>query len=551
MARGESRNELSRLAGWMIDQLLPTRPRTSKHMTSKLGDLPVEVLQRIVSYVAAESIGRAAAAQLSLVSRRFADAAHLRIVQLRSAKSAEIFAEILSASRIAADRVRRLTFKVDEGSSTQESKTRRRKRGSTISPDQVARICDGLRYLEVLALRSVDLSALRRRQMAFTASLAQMHTLLVASPQPDEGASKAPHLNLHTLGMLVTALPSLRHLCVRGIRGSSASLRGVPPPSCCLVSLALYDLVDVTSAHLAWLLASTTREDSLRQLAFELFETARPAQWSAIKWALLPVREVYVTSPSANAIEKLPQHFPSLEAYHFCTTAPVNLDGLAASLPAKRRTRLYDHSSAREWDTAAAMLSNPINIPKWLAENGHLLAPPVGNKCIYDGGDFTVMLVGGPNSRNDYHLNETEASHAEWFYQYKGHMTLKVIDGAQVGGRVKTAEGLEAVSVTGGQFREITIGEGEMFLLPGNTPHNPCRYADTVGIVLERVRPKTAVDRLRWYCPNPEHGSPTIIREKSFECTDLGLQLKPLINEWMTNPELRVCPECGKQAEAK
>lgn len=46
-------------------------------------------------------------------------------------------------------------------------------------------------------------------------------------------------------------------------------------------------------------------------------------------------------------------------------------------------------------------------------------------------------------------------------------MTLKVIDGAQVGGRVKTAEGLEAVSVTGGQFREITIGEGEMFLLPG------------------------------------------------------------------------------------
>lgn len=350
MARGESRNELvpvGRLAGWMIDQLLPTRPRTSKHMTSKLGDLPVEVLQRIVSYVAAESIGRAAAAQLSLVSRRFADAAHLRIVQLRSAKSAEIFAEILSASRIAADRVRRLTFKVDEGSSTQESKTRRRKRGSTISPDQVARICDGLRYLEVLALRSVDLSALRRRQMAFTASLAQMHTLLVASPQPDEGASKAPHLNLHTLGMLVTALPSLRHLCVRGIRGSSASLRGVPPPSCCLVSLALYDLVDVTSAHLAWLLASTTREDSLRQLAFELFETARPAQWSAIKWALLPVREVYVTSPSANAIEKLPQHFPSLEAYHFCTTAPVNLDGLAASLPAKRRTRLYDHSSAR------------------------------------------------------------------------------------------------------------------------------------------------------------------------------------------------------------
>lgn len=57
----------------------------------------------------------------------------------------------------------------------------------------------------------------------------------------------------------------------------------------------------------------------------------------------------------------------------------------------------------------------------------------------------------------------------EWFYQYKGHMTLKVIDGAKVGERITTAEGLEAVSVEGGQFREITIGEGEMFLLPGES----------------------------------------------------------------------------------
>ncbi|KAB5593194.1 3-hydroxyanthranilate 3,4-dioxygenase [Ceratobasidium theobromae] len=189
-------------------------------------------------------------------------------------------------------------------------------------------------------------------------------------------------------------------------------------------------------------------------------------------------------------------------------------------------------------------LASPINFPKWLSENADRLKPPVNNFCLYQGDDFTVMVVGGPNERNDYHVNETEVfrstafpyrSHLsllqEWFYQHRGGMLLRVVDD--------------------GQFKDIRIEEGEMFLLPANTPHNPVRFADTVGIVIERQRPADAIDRLRWYCRSKSHNVPTIIREDSFHCTDLGTQLKPLIENWMSDTSLRKCGKCGEVADAK
>jgi 3-hydroxyanthranilate 3,4-dioxygenase len=72
------------------------------------------------------------------------------------------------------------------------------------------------------------------------------------------------------------------------------------------------------------------------------------------------------------------------------------------------------------------------------------------------------MVVGGPNARKDYHFNETE----ELYFQVEGDIVVKIIDN--------------------GEFKDIPIKEGEMFLLPPKTPHSPQRGPGTVGLVIER-----------------------------------------------------------------
>lgn len=152
-----------------------------------------------------------------------------------------------------------------------------------------------------------------------------------------------------------------------------------------------------------------------------------------------------------------------------------------------------------------------------LEQNSHLLKPPINNYLIYND-PLTVMVVGGPNARTDYHINETP----EFFYQYKGRMLLKTVDQ--------------------GEFRDIYIDEGELFLLPANTPHNPVRFENTVGIVIEQPRPASSIDKLRWYCQNC--GSK--VHEAAFHCTDLGTQIKEAVNQFKDDNVARKCSNCGE-----
>lgn len=165
----------------------------------------------------------------------------------------------------------------------------------------------------------------------------------------------------------------------------------------------------------------------------------------------------------------------------------------------------------------------PFNLNKWIEENRDILKPPVGNKNLYkEAGDYIVMIVGGPNARKDYHYNESE----ELFYQLEGDINVRI---QQEGKAV-----------------DISIKEGEMFLLPANTPHSPMRPANTVGLVIERVRKGTDMqDGLLWFCDNCNHK----LHETYFPLTNIEQDFLPRFKEYYTSEELRTCDKCGTVME--
>ncbi|XP_058880704.1 3-hydroxyanthranilate 3,4-dioxygenase isoform X1 [Acipenser ruthenus] len=151
-----------------------------------------------------------------------------------------------------------------------------------------------------------------------------------------------------------------------------------------------------------------------------------------------------------------------------------------------------------------------VNVDKWIEENEASFLPPVCNKLMHFS-QLNVMFVGGPNMRNDYHIEEGE----ELFYQLRGDMCLKVIEN--------------------NTQKDVLIREGEMFLLPARIPHSPQRQAGTVGLVIERQRLQSETDGLRYYVDN----STAVLFERWFYCENLGVQLAPIISEFFSSEQYR------------
>lgn len=83
-----------------------------------------------------------------------------------------------------------------------------------------------------------------------------------------------------------------------------------------------------------------------------------------------------------------------------------------------------------------------------------------------------------------------------------------------------------------GQRKPVRIPQGHIFALPGRIPHSPQRLAGTVGLVIERDRVPGELDGLRYYTRD---GSGNVLFEEWFHCTDLGTQLKPVIDRFFAS----------------
>lgn len=162
-----------------------------------------------------------------------------------------------------------------------------------------------------------------------------------------------------------------------------------------------------------------------------------------------------------------------------------------------------------------------FNFESWISENQHLLKPPVGNKLLHEDTGMIVMIVGGPNTRVDFHDDPVE----EWFFQYRGNMVLKIADR--------------------GKIYDVPIREGETFFLPSHVIHSPQRpEPGSIGIVVESPRMFGMKEAFEWYCFECES---LVHRAEASLTSASGIvsQLPDFYDAFHADMDARTCKNCG------
>lgn len=118
-------------------------------------------------------------------------------------------------------------------------------------------------------------------------------------------------------------------------------------------------------------------------------------------------------------------------------------------------------------------MPDPIHVASWIRAQGASLVPPVGHGVMWRDDAYEVLVVRGPNTRTDFHINSTP----ELFYQLRGDLVLRLRRGDRV--------------------VDQRVRQGQLVVLPAGVPHAPQRGQDTWGIVVEQ---RGASHTFVWYC---------------------------------------------------
>jgi 3-hydroxyanthranilate 3,4-dioxygenase len=167
--------------------------------------------------------------------------------------------------------------------------------------------------------------------------------------------------------------------------------------------------------------------------------------------------------------------------------------------------------------SAPAKTLPPINLMKWVEQHRHEMKPPVSNKYLYDGEDFFVMLINGPNARNDFHQTNSE----EFFHQLQGDIVVRIVED--------------------GKIKDVPVRQGETFFIPGNVPHSPTRPPNTLGLVVERRRPPGETEHLQFYCDNCH----ALVEDIEFDCKDIVVHFRQAMEDFWADPKRSTCGNCG------
>ena len=159
------------------------------------------------------------------------------------------------------------------------------------------------------------------------------------------------------------------------------------------------------------------------------------------------------------------------------------------------------------------------HLKRWVTENENYFNPPFRtNKLLVHHKDFLVMILRGPNTRLDFHIQPGD----EFFYQVKGDMEL-------------------VVKPEGERRQTIPIKEGEIFVLPGGTPHSPRRFENTWGMVIERKRRQEEKEEFAWFCEKCDD----LVLSRVVNQGDIPSQVAAVYGEFNDDVNVRTCKACG------